>query len=68
MTRHRIVARFEGPGEYTVALVRFLTDDQARELANRSHSPYKDTRSLGVYREQFNLQGMTTSKEDVTEP
>lgn len=69
MHRHRIMAVAPGGQCYTLALVRFLTDDQARELATHTgHGQIKEVDAINVSRETFDLQGMTTSREDVTNP
>ena len=69
MHRHRITAVAPGGKRYTLALVRFRTDDQARELAGRTgHGQIKEVDAINVSRETFDLQGMTTSRKDVTEP
>lgn len=68
MTRHRVVALGPTGKGYTVELVRFLTDEQAKSRVSlpKARSQYKDTLSVTVFRETFNLQGMTTSRVEVT--
>ena len=70
MIRHRIVARGVTGEGWTVALVRFKTDEQAKAMVNshQAKSIYKDTLTVVVYREEFNLQGMTISRKDLTTP
>lgn len=71
MTRYRIVATTrESARGYTLHLVRWITDSQAAELMRNSRRLayqriHNGTPVLVLYKERFNLQGFTVSREEL---
>lgn len=69
MIRYRITAKSPGHS-YTISLVRFLNDEQARKLAKSSIGKARsmvpvDIQELVTYREEFAPNGMTTARTEI---